>query len=161
MNDGGSFESIKPDYDRNCFDVVLRIGRKKMRYAMAFSCFKKIAISSDNKVVKLKIDATIRKRGAFITLADGSKTDFPSDYVLYHCEPKYEWSPLNQIKKFLKDEKYPHGLALEVVEDALKTAPLQVARFLKTAPSSERWRKLGRLVRQAGYAWDVRLRKVA
>jgi len=85
--------------------------------------------------------------------------DFPSDLVLYHCDPSYDWSPVNQLKRALKGELGKSKLSVRVLADALRTSPTQVVRLLEENRASKQLLQLFKLAELAGYRIEFRLRK--
>jgi hypothetical protein len=92
-------------------------------------------------------------------LEDGSKGDFPADFVLYYCDPTYHWSPLNQLKSALKDKISTSRLSVRVIADALDTSPSQVVRLLHENKTSKQIVQLIRLAELAGYQIEFSLKK--
>jgi hypothetical protein len=85
--------------------------------------------------------------------------DFPSDLVLYYRDPTYDWSPINQLKRFLKGELGKSKLSVRVLADALQTSPAQVVRLLAENRASKHILQLMKLAELAGYQIEFRLRK--
>lgn len=153
------FKEIKPNYRKKALEVTLREGRKLNRYVLPFSVFDKMDIGPHNRFVSIYIDKEINDQGAFFTLQDGTKGSFPSDLVLYYCDPAYDWSPINQIKRALKGKLGESKLSIRVVADALQTSPSQVVRLLEENRASTQLLQLLRLADLAGYRIEFRLKK--
>ena len=153
------FNEIRPNYRKNVLEVTLREGRKVARYQLPFSVFKDMNIGSHNRFVSIQIDKELNGQGACFELEDGRKTSFPSDLVLYHCDPKYDWGPINQVKRALKGKLGESRLSLRVVADALRTSPSQVMRLLEENRASTQLLQLLRLAELAGYRIEFRLKK--
>jgi hypothetical protein len=98
------FKEIKPNYRKNVLEVTLRDGKKIKSYSLPFAVFRDVKIGSRNRFTSITIDRELGDQAVSFVLADGSKGDFPADFVLYYCDPTYHWSPLNQLKSALKDK---------------------------------------------------------
>jgi hypothetical protein len=96
---------------------------------------------------------------ASFVLEDGTKVDFPADLVLYHCDPSYDWSPINQLKRALKDKLGASRLSVRVIADALQMSPSQVVRLLEENKVSKQLVQLFRLAELAGYQVEFSLKK--
>lgn len=155
-----TFHSIKPNYRKKCLEVALKKGLKKLKYFLPFSVFEGANISNNNRFSELEIDCELGADAVNFKLANGTRGDFSVDFVLYHCEPEYEWSPINQIKMVLKNKMQSSELSVRVVADALKTSPSQVLRLLKKNHMSKQWLQLEQLARLAGYQLKVGLKPV-
>jgi hypothetical protein len=139
--------------------VVLREGSKTSRYSLPFAVFRDHEIGVNNKFKEIKIDAELDGTGAAFILEDGSKGDFPADLVLYYCDPSYDWSPLNQLKKSLKDRLKASKLSVRVLADALNTSPAQVLRLLEENKAAKQLTQLFQLAELAGYQIQLQLKK--
>ena len=124
------FKEIKPNYRKKALEVTLREGRKLNRYVLPFSVFDGMDIGRQNRFASIYIDKEIDGQGAFFTLEDGTQGSFPADLVLYYCDPSYDWSPINQIKRALRGKLGELKVSIRVVADALQTSPSQVVRLL-------------------------------
>lgn len=98
-------------------------------------------------------------QAASYVLEDGSRGDFPADFVLYYCEPTYDWSPINQLKRALKDKLDTSKLSVRVIADALNTSPSQVMRLLQENKGSKQFIHLIQLADLAGYQIEFSLKK--
>ena len=116
-------------------------------------------IGPRNRFVSITIDKELRNQGAFFTLEDGTEGSFPSELILYYCEPSYDWSPLNQIERTLKGRMGKSKLAVRVVADALKMFPAKVLRLLDEYLASPQLPEVLRLAEEAGYRLELRLKK--
>lgn len=157
--DDAIFESVTPNYHRKVLQIVLRHGTKQQTYRLPFSVFKGLSISTQNKFATLNICNELDKKAVEFTLQNGKHGDFPTDFVLYHCEPDYEWAPLNQVKTALKETLRQSGISLRTVADALKTSPVQVMRLFKTNQMAKQWLQLGQVARVLGYRIELKLKK--
>lgn len=153
------FKQIKPNYRKRGLEVTLREGTKVKKYFLPFAALGKINASSRNRLASIFIDKELNDQGAFFTLEDGTQCSFPPDLVLYHCDPSYDWAPLNQIKRALKGKLGESKLSVRVLADALKTSPSQVVRLLEENRGSRHLLQLFRLAEMAGYRIEFRLKK--
>ena len=153
------FKTIKPNYKKNVLEVTLQEGRKTSKYSLPFGVFRDHKISVENKFKEIEIDPELRGQGASFILADGTKGDFPADLVLYYCDPSYDWSPVNQLKKSLKDKLKASKLSIRVLADALNTSPAQVMRLLEENKVSKQLMQLFQLAELAGYHIEFQLKK--
>jgi len=126
---------------------------------MPFSLVGATQASARNRFARIDIEKELASQGVSYVLQDGTKGDFPSDLVLYHCDPSYDWSPINQLKRALKDELGKSKLSVRVLADALRTSPTQVVRLLEENRASKQLLQLFRLAELAGYRIEFRLRK--
>ena len=99
-----TFKKIKPNYQKNVLEITLVEGRKAKKYNLPFAVFRDKKISRKNRFSSITIDPELGNQAASFVLEDGSKGDFPADVVLYYCDPIYDWSPINQLKRALKDQ---------------------------------------------------------
>lgn len=153
------FKKIQPNYRKNVFEIILQERRKTVKYHLPFAVFGDKGIGVRNRVVSIAIDHELGGQGAVLTLEDGSKCDFPADFVLYHCDPTYDWSPLNQLKKALKDKLGASRLSVRTLADALNTSPSQVVRLLEENKASKQLIQLFRLAELVGYHIEFHLKK--
>lgn len=142
-------------------EIVLQEGKKKTYYELPFSVFRYDKISCKNKFVSLTIDRTLNSLAVCYVLEDGSEGDFPSDFVLYYCDPSYDWSPLNQLKRMLKEKLPESDLSVRILADALKTSPSQVLRLLDESKTSKQLLQIFHLAELMGYTIDMQLKKKA
>lgn len=155
------FVTVKPNYRKQAIEARVKVGKGTKSYLLPFSAFHDLDINSVNRFDKLTILSELARQVVRFKLVDGSKGEFPIDFVLYYCEPRYDWSPINQIKQALKDKLVASRLSLRVVADALKTSPAQVMRLLKINTVSLQLVQLCKLATLAGYRLDISLKKVA
>ncbi|MCB0407783.1 MAG: hypothetical protein KDD34_06230 [Bdellovibrionales bacterium] len=153
------FKDIQSNYRKRAFEVTLKEGRKTHQFVLPFTVFDNHKISIHNRVIKSEIDKELGSQGVNIELEDGSRFDFPADLVLYHCDPSYNWGPINQLKMALKDKLSDAQLSSRVVADALKTSPAQVFRLLEENKASKQLLQLFQLAELAGYEVEFRLKK--
>src|SRR3972149_3179794 len=97
------FKEIRPNYRRQVLEITLMEGRKAKKYNLPFAVFRDKKISSKNRFSSITIDRELGNQAASFVLEDGSKGDFPADFVLYYYGPTYDWSPINQLKRALKE----------------------------------------------------------
>lgn len=155
------FQSVTPNYHRHALDITLHKGTHKKHYQMPFSVFKPLVISAKNRIKTLKILSELGHHAVEFELENGKGGDFPTDLVLYHCEPDYEWAPLNQIKMALQEKLKGSRISLRVMADALKTSPTQVMRLLQKDYLSKQWQQLSKLAQMVGYEIEIKLKKRA
>lgn len=153
------FKSIKANYKKNVLEVALREGSKISKYSLPFAVFRDHKIGAENKFKEILVDPELGGQGASFVLDDGSKGDFPADLVLYYCDPAYDWSPVNQLKKSLKDKLKASKLSMRVLADALNTSPAQVMRLLEQNKVSKQLMQLFQLAELAGYHIEFQLKK--
>ncbi len=153
------FKDIKPNYRRRVLEIMLRERRAIRKYNLPFSVFEHIKIDKKNRFVSLTIDRELGNQAVSFVLEDGTRGDFPADFVLYHCDPTYDWSPINQLKKALKDKISLSKLSVRVLADALNTSPSQVVRLLQKNKASKQLIQLFRLAELAGYQVEFNLKK--
>lgn len=153
------FKSIVPNYRKSVLEITLAEGKKSSRYRLPFSVFRDLKIDSKNRFVSIVIDHEIGDQGASFVLRDGSKGDFPADLVLYYCDPKYEWSPLNQLKRAIQDKLKQSKISVRVLADLLQTSPSQVVRLLRQESFSKQLLQLFRMAEIAGYQVQFHLKK--
>ena len=92
-------------------------------------------------------------------LEDGTRGDLPADFVLYFCDPAYDWSPINQLKRVLRDKLDASELSVRVLADALRTSPSQVVRLLEENRGSRQLLQLLKLADLAGYRVTFSLKR--
>ena len=153
------FQEIKPHYRRRVLEITLREGRTTRKYNLPFAAFEDKKIHTKNRLASIAIDRELGGQAASFVLQDGTRGDFPADFVLYHCDPTYDWSPINQLKKALKNKIGAAKLSVRVLADALNTSPSQVARLLQEDKVSKQLLQLFRLAELAGYQIEFNLRK--
>jgi len=153
------FKSIKPNYRKNVLEITLQEGRTARQYSLPFAAFGEKKIHSKNRFVRIEFDQELGNQAASFILEDGTKGDFPADFVLYHCDPSYDWSPINQLKRALKDKLGASQLSVRVIADALQTSPSQVVRLLEENKVSKQLVQLFRLAELAGYQVEFSLKK--
>ena len=153
------FKEIKPNYRKNVLEITLQEGKKRKSYTLPFTVFKNVKISGKNRFTSIKIDRELGDQAVSFVLEDGSKSDFPADFVLYYCDPAYDWSPVNQLKRALEDKIATSRLSVRVIADALDTSPSQVVRLLQENKVSKQIVQLFRLAELAGYQIEFSLKK--
>jgi len=153
------FTEIRPNYKKNVLEITLLEGHKAKKYNLPFAAFRDMRISSKNRFSSITIDRELGNQAASFLLEDGSKGDFPADFVLYSCDPTYDWSPMNQLKRALKEKLATSKLSLRVIADALSTSPSQVMRLLQDNRGSKQIIQLIQLAELAGYQIEFTLKK--
>ena len=153
------FKQIRPNYRKNVLEIVLVEGRKAKKYSLPFAVFQNKKISSKNRFASITLDGELGNQAVSFVLEDGSKGDFPADFVLYYCDPTYDWSPINQLKRALKDKLGTSKLSVRVLADALHTSPSQVVRLLQENRVSKQFIQLILLADLAGYQIEFSLKK--
>ena len=153
------FKEIKPNYRKNVLEITRQKGKKTKIYTLPFAVFRDVKISSKNRFTSITIDRELGNQAASFVLEDGSKDDFPTDFVLNYCDPTYHWSPVNQLKKALKDKISASWLSVRVIADAFNTSPSQVVRLLQENKISKQIVQLFRLAELAGYQIEFSLKK--
>lgn len=153
------FKKIIPNYRKHVLEVTLQEGTKSKKYNLPFSLLGNKKIDSRNRFASIGVDRELGSQAASFVLEDGSKGDFPADFVLYHCDPTYDWSPINQLKKALRDKLGASELSVRVIADALNTSPSQVVRLLEENKVSKQLVQLFRLADLAGYKVEFNLKK--
>ena len=154
-----TFKAIKPNYRKNVLEVTLQEGRRLTRYSLPFAVFKGKRIGARNRFVSIDIDEELGRQGATFVTADGTRGDLPADLVLYHCDPTYDWSPINQLKRVLRDKLGASKLSVRVLADALRTSPSQVVRVLEENRGSKQLLQLLKLAELAGYRVTFTLKR--
>lgn len=153
------FTRITPNYRKHVLEITLREGTRTTKYSLPFSAFENVRINRKNRFTSIAIDCELGSQAALYVLEDGTRGDFPADFVLYHCDPTYDWSPINQLKRALKDKLGRSNLSVRVLADALKTSPSQVVRLLEENKVSKQLLQLFRLADLAGYEIQFNLKK--
>jgi len=152
-------KEIKPNYRKRVLEITLREGRTAKKYNLPFAVFEDKKIHRKNRFASIDIDRKLGEQAASFVLEDGTRGDFPADFVLYHCDPTYDWSPINQLKRALKDKIGSAKLSVRVLAGALKTSPSQVVRLLQEDKISKQLLQLFRLAELAGYQVEFNLKK--
>ncbi|HTY63081.1 MAG TPA: hypothetical protein VMG30_12605 [Acidobacteriota bacterium] len=153
------FEQITPNYRKRVLEVVLREGKRLNRYNLPFAVFTGMKIGSGNRFASITIEAYLAEQGATFVLEDGTRGDFPADFVLHYSDPTYQWSPINRLKRALKTKISDSKLSFRVLADALNTSPTQVVRFLQENRASKQFLQLCKIAQVAGYSIEIKLRK--
>ena len=153
------FKAIKPNYRKGVLEVTLQEGRKLTRYNLPFAAFKGTRASSKNRFVSIDIDEELGRQGATFLMADGTRGDLPADFGLYCCDPTYDWAPVNQPKRVLRDKLDASRLSVRVLAEALKTSPSQVVRLLEENRGSKQLLQLLKLAELAGYRITFTLKR--
>jgi len=153
------FNQITPNYRKRVLEVVLREGKRLNRYNLPFAVFTGMKIGADNRFASITIESDLAEQGATFVLEDGTRGDFPADFVLYYSDPTYQWSPINQLKRALKSKISDSKLSLRVLADALNTSPAQVVRLLQENRASKQFLQLFKLAQIAGYNIEFTLKK--
>jgi len=153
------FKEINPNYQKNVLEITLQEGRQTKKYNLPFAVFRGTKISRKNCFSSITIDKELGNQAASFVLKDGSTEDFPADFVLYYCDPTYDWSSINQLKRALKDRLGKSKLSVRVVADALNTSPSQVMRLLQENRISKQIAQLFQLAELAGYQIEFNLKK--
>jgi len=83
------FKEVKPNYKKNVLDIAMVEGRKVKNYRLSFAVFRDKKISGKNRFASITIDRELGAQAVSFVLEDGSKGDFPADFVLYYCDPSY------------------------------------------------------------------------
>lgn len=154
-----TFKKISPNYRKRVLEITLREGQSIKKYNLPFGALANKKINGKNRFASITIDRELGNQGVSFILTDGTKGDFPADFVLYHCDPSYDWSPINQLKRALKDKIAISNLSVRVMADALKTSPSQVVRLLQENTASKQLLQLFQLADLAGYQVEVNLKK--
>ena len=153
------FKEIKPNYRKSVLEITLREGRKAKKCSLPFAVFGDKRIHGKNRFASITIDRELGNQAVSFVLEDGSKGDFPADFVLYFCDPTYDWAPMNQLKRTLKDKLGTSKLSVRVIADALNTSPSQVVRLLQESKVSKQLVQLFQLAELAGYRIEFNLKK--
>ena len=153
------FKKIRPNYKKKILEISLIEGGKTSLFYLPFSVFKNHKITSKNKFKTIQIDHEFGNTSVSFVLEDGKTGDFPSDFVLYYCDPSYDWSSINQLKKNLKSEIKSAHLSMRLLAHALGTSPSQVLRILDSKKSTNQLAQLMKLAHFAGMELEFKLRK--
>ena len=153
------FKAIRPNYRKGVLEITLQEGRKLSRYTLPFGALKGTRVSSKNRFVSIDPDEELGRQGATFVMADGTRGDLPADFVLYYCDPTYDWSPINQLKQVLRDKLKASKLSVRVLADALSTSPSQVVRLLEENRGSKQLLQLFKLAELAGYQVTFTLKR--
>jgi hypothetical protein len=140
-------------------EITLQEGRKLTRYNLPFAVFTGMNIGTRNRFVSIAIEKELNHQGTSFVLSDGTRGDFPADFVLYYSDPTYQWSPINQLKRALKSKLAVSNLSLRVLADALNTSPSQVVRLLEEDRASKQLQQLFQLAQMAGFEIEFSLKK--
>ena len=154
-----TIKAIKPNYRKRVLEITLSEGRTTKSYLLPFAVFGDKKIHTNNRFLLIEVDRELGGQAASFVLEDGTKVDFPADLVLYHCDPTYDWAPINQLKRALKEKLGASQLSVRVIADALKTSPSQVVRLLQENIVSKQLVQLFRLAELAGYQVEFSLKK--
>lgn len=155
------FKKITPNYRKRVLEIALREGSKTTKYNLPFSAFGSKKIHSKNRFTAIALNRQLGGQAASFVLEDGTTGDFPADFVLYHCDLTYDWSPINQLKKALKDKLGASQLSVRVMAEALNTSLSQAVRLLREDKISKHLVQLLRLAELAGYRVEFNLKKKA
>jgi len=153
------FKKIIPNYRKGVLEIMLQEGRKLNRYNLPFAIFSGINMGARNRFTSITIEKELGGQGASYVLEDGTRGDFPADLVLYYSDPTYQWSPINQLKRALKNKIADSNLSFRVLADALDTSPSQVVRLLEEDRASKQLLQLFKLAQVAGYDIEFTLKK--
>ncbi|MBI2090803.1 MAG: hypothetical protein HYT78_19020 [Deltaproteobacteria bacterium] len=153
------FKEVKPNYRKNVLEITLLERGKAKKYSLPFAVFRDKGVSSKNRFVSITVDRELGDQAVSFVLEDGSTGDFPADFVLYYCDPTYHWSPINQLKRALKEKLGSSQLSVRVIADALDTSPSQVVRLLQENKASKQIVQLFQLAELAGYQIEFNLKK--
>jgi len=153
------FKSIRPNYRKGVLEITLHEGKKLTRYSLPFAALKGARVGPRNRFVSIDLDEELGRQGATFVMADGTRGDLPADFVLYYCDPTYDWSPINQLKRVLRDKLDASKLSVRVLADALKTSPSQVVRLLEENRGSKQLLQLLKLAELAGYQVTFTLKR--
>jgi len=154
-----TFKALKPNYRKGVLEITLQEGRKLTRHNLPFAALTGTRVSSKNRFVSIDIDEEVGRQGATFVLSDGTGGDLPADFVLYYCDPTYDWSPINQLKRALRDKLDRSKLSVRVLADALRTSPSQVVRLLEANRGSKQLLQLFKLAELAGYRVSFTLKR--
>ncbi len=149
------FKKITPNYRKKVLEITLQEGKRLRKFNLPFAVFRDKEIDAKNRFESIVIDSELNSQGVEFVLTDGSRGDFPSDFVLYYCDPSYRWSPLNQLKKALKEKIKTSRLSVRVLADALNTSPSQVMRLFEENKASRQLLQLFQIAELAGYQFEL------
>lgn len=153
------FKEIVPNYRKKVLEITLQENKKIKCYNFPFGAFAGKKIGSKNKFVSIEIDRALNGQGARFVLEDGGEGDFPADLVLYYCDPNYAWSPLNQLKRALRERLKQAKLSIRVLAELLHTSPTQVIRLLDETVWSKQLSQLFHVAELAGCQIEFQLRQ--
>ena len=151
-------KALKPNYRKRVLEITLREGRTEKSYSLPFAAFGDKKIHT-KRISSIEVDRELGGQAASFVLEDGTKGDFPADFVLYHCDPTYDWAPINQLKRALKDKLGASQSSVRVIADALNTSPSQVVRLLRENNVSKQLVQLFQLAESAHYQVEFSLKK--
>lgn len=152
-------KKVIPNYRKKVLEITLFEKGKSSVFFLPFSVFNKHKIDSKNKFKILKIDQELGGSSVSFILENGQTGDFPSDFVLYYCDPSYDWSPIAQLKKNIKEEIQAAHLSLRLLAKALNTSPTQIIRILDSPKSTIQMIQLMKLAHFAGMELQFKLKK--
>lgn len=152
-------KKVIPNYRKKILEITLAEKGKSSIYFLPFSVFNKHKINSKNKFKILEIDHETGSSSVNFTLENGQKGDFPSDFVLYYCDPTYDWSPITQLKNNIKKEIQAAHLSIRLLAKALDTSPTQILRILDSPKSTIQMVQLMKLAHFAGLELEFKLKK--
>jgi hypothetical protein len=132
-------------------------GKQKKAYTLPFALVDP-SPSMRNKVSFVAIDEELRNTVVQFALQDGATGEFPSDFVLSHCEPSYDWSPVSQIQRTLNG-RLKAKLSPRVVQDAFRMYPSETLRLLEGNVTSKFFPDIVRLAERAGYRIGFTIKK--
>jgi len=151
--------SAVPNYRKKALQIVLRKGSTNHSYELPFSAFKGLNISVKNPFTEIEIEKDLSSHSARFVLKNGKKGDFPADFVLYHCDPEYDWSAINQLKNAIKERLNEAKISVRLLAKALRTSPSQVERLLSANGASKQLIQLCRAAEIAGYNLEFKLKE--
>lgn len=152
-------KKVVPNYRKKVLEITLLEKGRLSIYHLPLSIFNKHKINSKNKFKTLEIDHELGDTSVSFILENGQKGDFPSDFVLYYCDPSYDWSPITQLKKNIKKEIQEAHLSIRLLAKALNTSPSQVLRILDSPKSTIQMVQLMKLAHFAGLELEFKLKK--
>lgn len=150
---------IKPNYKKRVLEIILTEKNSSKKYYLPFAIFRQHHISTKNKFKKIDISPELNCQGASFILEDDSEGDFSADLVLYYCDPTYDWSPLNQIRKTIREKLKSSHLSFRVLAEILNTSPAQIIRLLRKKTTTKELAQLIQLAELIDYELDIRLKK--
>jgi hypothetical protein len=153
------FKKISPNYRKGVLEITLQEGRRLTRHNLPFAVFPGIKMGTGNRFAEITIEKDLGDQAVSYTLEDGTQGDFPADLVLYYSDPAYQWSPINQLKRALKNKIADSNLSFRVLADALNTSPSQVVRLLEEDRASKQLLQLFKLAQVAGYDIEFTLKR--
>ena len=153
------FVSVKPNYRKRVLETVLKERGRSRCYSLPFGVLPGGKPGARNPFVEIAIEKELFSQGVSYKLKDGTTGSFPSDFVLYHCDPAYDWTPLNQLKEAVKKKLKEKGISIRTLAEAMGTSPSQVVRLLRKDEAPKRLVQLCRLACMAGCEIDFTLKK--